>query len=75
MNGGMSVDVVDGSYDPILEFLFGGDANVAQDGACKLGKEALDQVEPGAVLGREGERETTRGLSGEPSLRLLGDVR
>jgi len=48
---------------------------MAQNGAGKLGKEALDQVEPGAVRGCECELETTRGSSGEPSFRLLGDVR
>jgi hypothetical protein len=47
----MSIDVVDGSHDAVLEFLFGGHANVAQNEAGKLGEETLDQVEPGAVLG------------------------
>jgi hypothetical protein len=28
---------------------------MAQDGAGELGEEALDEVEPGAVLGSEGE--------------------
>jgi hypothetical protein len=37
----------------ILKFLFGCGADVAQDGAGEFGKEALDEVEPGAVLGRE----------------------
>jgi hypothetical protein len=32
------------SHDAILEFLFGCNADVAQDRACKLGKEAFDQV-------------------------------
>jgi hypothetical protein len=40
----MLVDVIHGSHDAILEFLFGCNADVAQDGACKLGKEAFDQV-------------------------------
>ena len=30
---------------------------MAQDGAGELREEALDQVEPGAVLGREGKVE------------------
>ena len=30
---------------------------MAQDGAGEFGEEALDEVEPGAVLGREGELE------------------
>jgi len=42
----MLVDVVHGGHDAVLELLFGGDADVAQDGASKLGEEALDEVEP-----------------------------
>jgi hypothetical protein len=48
---------------------------VAQDRAGKLGEEALDQVEPGAVFGREGELEAAGRLSGEPSLGFSGDMR
>ena len=48
---------------------------MAQDGAGELGEEALDEVEPGAVLGREGEREAARRLSGEPSSGFFGDMR
>ena len=48
---------------------------MAQDRACELGEEALDQVEPGAVLGREGEREPARGSGGEPGIGFSGDVR
>src|SRR5712675_2638211 len=48
---------------------------MAQDRAGELGEEALDEVEPGAVLGREGEREAARWLSGEPGLGFSGDVR
>ena len=40
---------------------------MTQEGAGELGEEALDQVEPGAVLGREGEREAAGRLSGKPS--------
>jgi len=75
MDHGISVEVVDGGHDSILEFLLRRDADVAQDGTGELGKEALDQIEPRAVLGRERERETACRLLGEPSLRLLGDVR
>jgi hypothetical protein len=49
------VEVIHGGHDAVLEFLFGCDADVAQDGAGELGEEALDQVQPGAVLGGEGE--------------------
>ena len=47
---------------------------MAQDGAGELREEAFDQVEPGAVLGREGEFEAADRLLGQPSLGLLGDV-
>jgi hypothetical protein len=72
VNDGVLVEVVD---EAILEFLLGGDADVAQHGAGEFGKEALDEVEPGAVLGREGEFEAARGLLGEPGSGLFGDVR
>jgi hypothetical protein len=48
---------------------------VAQDRAGELGEEALDEFEPGAVLGREGELEATGRSSGEPSSGLFRDVR
>ena len=71
----MSIDVVDGGHDAVLEFVLGCDADMAQDGAGELGEEALDEIEPGAVLGREGERRSGRhGWRGEPGLGLLGDV-
>jgi hypothetical protein len=53
----MSVELVHGSHDAILEFLFGR----SQDGAGKFGEEALDEVEPGAMLGSEGEFKAARG--------------
>src|SRR5258708_40356450 len=43
--------------------------------AGELGEEPLDEVEPGAVLGREGELEAARNLGGEPSSRFSRDVR
>src|ERR1700758_1172045 len=49
-------------------------SDVAQDRAGELGEEALDEVEPGAVLGREGEREAARRLSGEPGLGFSGGM-
>src|SRR5271165_2391173 len=75
MDDGVSVEVVDGGHDAVLELLFGCDSDVAQDGAGELGEETLDEIEPGAVLGREDEFESTGRLLGEPSLGLLGDVR
>ena len=48
---------------------------MAQDRAGELGEEALDEVEPGAVFGREGECEAARRLSSEPGLSFSGDMR
>ena len=45
--------------------------DVTQDRAGKLGEEALDEVEPGAVDGREGEHEAAARSSGEPASGLL----
>jgi hypothetical protein len=47
VNDGFLIEVVHGGDDAILEFLFGYDTDVAQDGANEFGKEALDKVEPG----------------------------
>src|SRR6266436_3007488 len=71
----MAVEFIHGSHDAVLEFLFGCDADVAQDRAGELREEALDEIEPGAVFGREGEREAGRRLSSEPGLGFPGDVR
>jgi hypothetical protein len=65
VNDGLLIEIVHGSRDPILEFLFGRGADVAEDGAGKFGEEALDEVEPGAVLGSKGEFKAVRGLIGE----------
>ena len=61
MDDGILVEVVHGSDDAILEFLFGGDTDVAEDGSGQLGKKALNEVEPGAVFRREGEFEAAGG--------------
>jgi hypothetical protein len=70
----MAGEFVHGSHDAILEFLFGCDADVTQDGAGEFGKEPLDEIEPGAVLGSESEFKAARGLFGEPGVSLFGDV-
>ena len=75
MNDRIVVEVVDGSHEAVLELLLGGYADVARDRTCELGEEALDEVEPGAMLGSEGELEPASGLIGEPGSRLLGDMR
>ena len=69
------IDVVHCSHDAILEFLFGCHTDVAQDGSGELGKEALDEIEPGTVLGGESKFEAVCGLAGEPGSGLFGDMR
>ena len=44
------IEVVHCSHDTILEFLFGCHTDLAQDGSRELGKKALDEIEPRAVL-------------------------
>ena len=75
MDHWMAIELVHGRHDPILEFLFGCDADVAQHRAGEFGEEAFDQIEPGAVGGREGEFEAAGRLMGEPSLGFLGNMR
>jgi hypothetical protein len=53
------------------ELLFGCHPDVTQDRAGKLGEEALDEIEPGAVDWREGELEAAARSSGEPASGLL----
>jgi len=48
---------------------------VPQDGAGELGEEALDEVEPGAVLGREGKVEAACRSGVEPGSGFPRDVR
>jgi hypothetical protein len=50
VDDGSLVDVIDGGQDALREFLFGDDAYVAQHGARELGEEALDEVQPRAML-------------------------
>jgi hypothetical protein len=70
----MAIEFIHGSHDGVLEFLFGGDADVAQHRAGEFGEKALDEIEPGTMLGCEGEFEAADRLFGKPSLGLLGDV-
>ena len=70
----MAIELVHGGHDAVLEFLLGCDADVAQHRAGELGEEALDEIEPGAMLGREYEFKPAGRLIGEPSLCLLGVV-
>ena len=75
VNHRMLVDIIHGSHDAILEFVFARDANVTQDRAGQLGKEPIDNVQPRTVLGYEGEFEASCCLLSEPGFGLLGDMR
>ena len=59
MDYGVAIEVINGFDDAVLEFLLGCDADMAQDRAGELGEETLNEIKPGAVLGREGEFEAT----------------
>ena len=41
------VEVIHGSHEAILKFLFGCDADVAQHRTSELGEEPFDEIEPG----------------------------
>jgi hypothetical protein len=62
VNDGVAIEEVGGGHDAVPELLLGRDADMAQPGAGQLGEEALDEVEPRAMLGSEGELEAARGL-------------
>ena len=70
MDDGVAVEVINGGDDTVLEFLLGCDADMAQHRAGELGEETLDEIKPGAVLGREDEFEAAGGLLGEPQTSL-----
>jgi hypothetical protein len=57
MDDRIAIDVLDTCHDALLEFVLRCHADVAQDRAGELGEEALNEVEPGAVLGCKGELE------------------
>ena len=75
VNDRFLIEVIHGGHETILEFLFGFDADVTQHRASELGEEALDEIEPRAVRGREGELEAADRLLSEPGIGLFGDVR
>ena len=74
MNHGIAIDEFDSGHDAILEFLFGCDTDMAQDRTRELGEEALDEVEPRPVLGRECELKAAVRLGCEPGLGLSRDM-
>src|SRR5258708_10943752 len=63
---GMAIDVVDAGHDAFFELVLRVHPDVTQDGAGEIREEALDEIEPGAVLGCEGEPEASRWSSVEP---------
>ena len=74
MDDGLLVDVVDGGQDALGELLFGTNPDVPEHGTRELGKEALDEIEPGAMLRGEGKFEPAVKLVGKPSLGFLRSV-
>ena len=74
MNDGIAVEIIHGGHEAILELLLGGDANVPQDGTGEFREEALDEIEPRAVIGGEGEFEAVHRLIGKPSFGLPRDI-
>src|SRR5438270_11963520 len=72
MDHRVAVEVVNKLDDALFQFVFRGDADVTKDGARSFSKEALDQIEPGAVLGREHELEAFVRSGRQPSLGFFG---
>jgi hypothetical protein len=71
----LAISVVDERHQALLEFVFRSNADMAEDRAGQLGKEALDQIEPRAMGRRESEGEAPRRLRRKPSRGLARDVR
>src|ERR1700758_3431884 len=70
----MAIDVINAGHDSLLELQLRCDADVTQDRARELGEESLDEVEPGPMLGREGEFEAAHGSCVEPGSGFFRDV-
>jgi hypothetical protein len=70
VDDGVPIEVIHGGDDAVLEFLFGCDADMAQDRSGELGEEAFDEIEPRAVLGGKGEFEATDRWSASQALVL-----
>jgi hypothetical protein len=66
MDDGVSVEVIEVGEDPRFEFVLGCDANAAEYRSSHFGEEALDKIEPGAVLRCEYEVETPLWLGRKP---------
>src|SRR5260370_18977223 len=74
MDDWLAIDIADEGDQAFLEFVFGGDADVAQHRTRQLREEALDEVEPRPVRRREREGKAPNRLGGEPSRRLARDM-
>src|SRR5215475_13461012 len=74
MDDGVAIDVVDAGHDALLELVFRCHPDVTQDGAGEFGEEALNEVEPGAVPGRERKFEAACGSCVEPGSGFSRDV-
>src|SRR5258708_20434097 len=66
----MSVELVHGGHDAILEFLLGCDAHATQHWSREFGEEALAYIEPGPVLWIEVEFEASSFSTSKPILGL-----
>src|ERR1700728_1586006 len=71
----LAIEVAEVRDDPLLEFGLRRHPDVTQYRAHHLREEALNQVEPGAMLWREHEAEAPLALWGEPLLRFLRHMR
>src|SRR6516165_8975751 len=68
------IDVIDEVHQTLFEFVFGGNPDMAEDRACHLGEEALDEIEPGTMGRGESESKAPRWLRCEPGHGLARDV-
>src|ERR1700728_166728 len=71
----LAIEVAEVRDDPLLEFGLRRHPDVTQYRAHHLREEALNQVEPGAMLWREHEAEAALALCGKPFVGLLRHVR
>jgi hypothetical protein len=74
MHDGLLVDVLYGGQDALRKLLFGSDLDVSEHGARQLGEEALNEIEPGTMLGGESKFEAAFGLGSEPGFGFLRSV-
>ena len=75
MDNWLAIEVVEIGDDPLLEFGFRSHPYATQDRARHFREEALDQVEPGAMLWCKHEAEAALALCGKPLVGFLRHVR